>query len=311
MSHPSNNLLASSHSASDTSSQGHPNKEVQIKQQRPKSRSLQPCTCDVAGCGKRFSKQSNLRAHLRVHNGTLPYSCVFDGCSKRFRWKSSLRPHIRVHLACGHALPLNTASQWAVRIAKEELENLDSRRLKRCLRIAIEKMGQNCVSAASEVESILNSSFPQSSIENDNSRESQWQRYSCVSQLEPDCHESLGSGTMNGFDIDELLKDLPKFSTKHNECPNHVYVSDLGEESSLAAASTKSQLDTEPRDENDLSPILDDFLSPSSPTLSPFSEDTNDFIDHIDNYYTRIGSTPFLFCHYENLEDAWYLPGTY
>lgn len=66
-----------------------------------KSKSLQPCQCNFKGCGKIFSKRSNLKAHMRVHSGILPYACHFPGCTKRFRWKSSLKPHIKVHVSFG------------------------------------------------------------------------------------------------------------------------------------------------------------------------------------------------------------------
>lgn len=72
-------------------------------------KSLQPCQCEVKGCGKTFSKRSNLKAHMRVHSGILPFPCFFPGCIKRFRWKSSLKPHVKMHLSCGDAFPFPTS----------------------------------------------------------------------------------------------------------------------------------------------------------------------------------------------------------
>lgn len=74
-----------------------------------KIKSLQPCKCNWKGCGKIFSKRSNLKAHMRVHSEILPFPCFFPGCTKRFRWKSSFKPHVRMHLLCGDVFPFPTS----------------------------------------------------------------------------------------------------------------------------------------------------------------------------------------------------------
>lgn len=91
---------------------------------KTKSKSLQPCRCTVAECGKLFSKRSNLKAHMRVHNGFLPYPCIFPWCSKRFRWKSSLKPHVRVHLADGDVL--SSSALAAAHLPERTLQNCTS-----------------------------------------------------------------------------------------------------------------------------------------------------------------------------------------
>ncbi|RXG59711.1 Zinc finger and BTB domain-containing protein 26 [Armadillidium vulgare] len=48
-----------------------------------------PFPCFV--CSKRFSKKTNLNAHMRIHTGEKPYQC--DKCDVRFAHKSSLRIH--------------------------------------------------------------------------------------------------------------------------------------------------------------------------------------------------------------------------
>lgn len=97
------------------------------KTQRSKSKSLQPCQCSVDGCGKTFSKRSNLKAHTRIHSGELPYLCQFPGCTRRFRWKSSLKPHVKVHLASGHTItssPTATSLDAAVSVPTRGQGNL-------------------------------------------------------------------------------------------------------------------------------------------------------------------------------------------
>ena len=55
-----------------------------------------PYSCDNNGCAKTFNTLYRLRAHQRVHDGTL-FVCYFQDCIKGFTTKSDLTKHVRIH----------------------------------------------------------------------------------------------------------------------------------------------------------------------------------------------------------------------
>ncbi|KAG2171741.1 hypothetical protein INT43_008121 [Umbelopsis isabellina] len=48
-------------------------------------------------CQKSFSRPSSLRIHTYSHTGEKPFQCLHPGCDRKFSVQSNMRRHLRVH----------------------------------------------------------------------------------------------------------------------------------------------------------------------------------------------------------------------
>lgn len=56
-------------------------------------------------CKKRFARPSALRLHMRTHSGERPHACQHPGCGRRFSVQSNLTRHLRLHARKGGFSP--------------------------------------------------------------------------------------------------------------------------------------------------------------------------------------------------------------
>ncbi|OZJ03535.1 hypothetical protein BZG36_03431 [Bifiguratus adelaidae] len=89
--HPPSGL---SHSPSRSPSPGQPSLNP------PMRRSSSTSTANryiCPHCSKQFSRPSSLRIHIYSHTGEKPYVCTTEGCGRKFSVQSNMRRHLRVH----------------------------------------------------------------------------------------------------------------------------------------------------------------------------------------------------------------------
>lgn len=79
--------------------------KVHLQQHHTEENLEKPFECGV--CAKRFSRQSSLSAHNRIHkNSEVHFEC--STCGKQFRWKSNLSAHLALYESQRYACELCT-----------------------------------------------------------------------------------------------------------------------------------------------------------------------------------------------------------
>jgi hypothetical protein len=72
-----------------------------------KSKTTAPFQCPYADCPKTFTRQYNLKSHLRTHTDERPFVCGFQGCTRAFARQHDRKRHYNLHLGfkphvCSH-----------------------------------------------------------------------------------------------------------------------------------------------------------------------------------------------------------------
>lgn len=72
-----------------------------------KSKTAAPFACPYEDCPKTFTRQYNLKSHLRTHTDERPFLCGYQGCTRAFARQHDRKRHFNLHLGfkphvCGH-----------------------------------------------------------------------------------------------------------------------------------------------------------------------------------------------------------------
>ncbi|KAI9320719.1 hypothetical protein BX666DRAFT_2130907 [Dichotomocladium elegans] len=93
-------IVATTSPASAPLSSSHPLPKRRSQQQlhARKSGDATPRRYKCSVCDKRFSRPSSLATHMHSHTGEKPYTCQVEGCGRRFSVVSNLRRHAKIHI---------------------------------------------------------------------------------------------------------------------------------------------------------------------------------------------------------------------